>query len=134
MPRLPCIVASSDPGLGARNESAQGCGPTTHGGGWKLRNLNIPKHRVSSSQQVLLGRDTRLSVHRLVRVYGLSSTQLVENGCPDCDQEKLSNSKGLIFASCPTRKCQLHSVAPGVGPFSKGDELFPVATFKSLPS
>jgi hypothetical protein len=61
--------------------------------GWKLRNLNIPRHSSSSGRQVLLGRDTSQSVHRLAQAYDLPCTQRVEAGCPDCNQVKTTLSK-----------------------------------------
>ena len=61
--------------------------------GWKLRGLNIPRHTSSTGRQVLLGRDTRKSVHRLAQAYGLSCTQRVEGGCTDCNQAKPALSK-----------------------------------------
>jgi hypothetical protein len=61
--------------------------------GWKLRNLNIPRHSSSSGRQVLLGRDTSQSVHRLAHAYGLPCAQRVEAGCPDCNQAKATLSK-----------------------------------------
>jgi hypothetical protein len=56
--------------------------------GWKLRNLSIRRHSSSSGRQVLFGRDTGQSVHRLAHAYGLPCTQRVEAGCPDCNQAK----------------------------------------------
>jgi hypothetical protein len=56
--------------------------------GWKLRNLNIPRHSTSSGRQVLLGRHTSQSVHRLAQAYGLPCTQQVAADCPDCNQSK----------------------------------------------
>jgi hypothetical protein len=61
--------------------------------GWKLRSLNIPRHTSSTGRQVLLGRDTRKSVHRLAQAYGLPCTQRVEADCPDCNQAKPALSK-----------------------------------------
>ena len=61
--------------------------------GWKLRNLNIPRHSSSSGRRVLLGRDTSQSVHRLAETYGLPCTQRVEADCPDCNQSKTNVSK-----------------------------------------
>jgi hypothetical protein len=61
--------------------------------GWKLRGLNIPRHSSSSGRQVLLGRDTSQSVHRLAHAYGLPCTQRVEANCPDCNQAKPALSK-----------------------------------------
>jgi hypothetical protein len=56
--------------------------------GWKLRSLNIPRHSTSSGRQVLLGRQTSQSVHRLAKAYGLPCTQRAPADCPDCDQSK----------------------------------------------
>jgi hypothetical protein len=61
--------------------------------GWKLRNLNIPRHSSSSGRRVLLGRDTSQSVHRLAEAYGLPCTQRVGADCPDCNQSKTNVSK-----------------------------------------
>ncbi len=53
--------------------------------GWKLRNnLKIPRRGDSLGQQVLLGRDTSQSIHRLAQTYDLPCAQNVEAGCPDC--------------------------------------------------
>lgn len=60
--------------------------------GWKLHGLNIPRHSSSSGRQVLLGRDTSQSVHRLAEAYSLPCTQRVEAGCPDCKQGKATLS------------------------------------------
>jgi hypothetical protein len=61
--------------------------------GWKLRNLNIPRHSSSSGRNVLLGIDTSESVHRLARAYDLPCSQRVKAGCPDCNLEKVAGSK-----------------------------------------
>jgi hypothetical protein len=61
--------------------------------GWKLRDLNIARHTSSSGRQVLLGRNTSQSVHRLAQVYDLPCTQRVEAGCPACNQEEPALSK-----------------------------------------
>lgn len=61
--------------------------------GWKLRDLNIPRHNSSSGRHVLLGRDTSQSVHRLAQVYDLSCSQPAQTGCPDCSQLKATLSK-----------------------------------------
>jgi hypothetical protein len=61
--------------------------------GWKLRNMNIPRHSSSSGRQVLLNRDAGQAVHRLAQAYGLPCTQRVEAGCPDCNQAKPVVSK-----------------------------------------
>jgi hypothetical protein len=61
--------------------------------GWKLRNLNIPKHTSSSGRQVVLGRGTSQLVHRLAQTYDLPCSQRVEAGCPDCKQEEPALSK-----------------------------------------
>ena len=52
--------------------------------GWRLHDLNIRRHTRSSGRQVLLGRDTSQSVHRLARVYDLPCLQPAQTGCPDC--------------------------------------------------
>jgi hypothetical protein len=56
--------------------------------GWKLHGLNIPRHNSSSGRQVVLGRNTSQSVHRLAQAYDLPCSQRVEAGCPDCNQEQ----------------------------------------------
>jgi len=56
--------------------------------GWKLRDLNIPRHTGSSGRQVVLGRSTSQSVHRLAQAYDLPCSQRIEAGCPDCNQEE----------------------------------------------
>jgi hypothetical protein len=61
--------------------------------GWNLRNLNIHKHKSRSGRQVLLGRDTSESVHRLTRAYDLPCLQRIEAGCPDCKQAETTISK-----------------------------------------
>ena len=61
--------------------------------GWKLRDLNIPRHNSSSGRHVLLERDTSQSVHRLARVYDLPCLQSAQTGCPDCSQLKTTISK-----------------------------------------
>ena len=61
--------------------------------GWKLRNLNIPRHSSSAGRQVLLGRDTSQSVHRWARAYDLPCPQRVEGCCPDCNQAETAISK-----------------------------------------
>jgi hypothetical protein len=61
--------------------------------GWKLHNLNIPRHRSSSGQLVLLGQDTSQSVHRLANFYDLRCPQDLEADCPDCDQGQAALSK-----------------------------------------
>jgi len=61
--------------------------------GWKLRGLNIRRHTNSAGRQVLLGRETSQSIHRLARAYRLPCAQRVEVGCPDCNQEKPVHSK-----------------------------------------
>lgn len=63
--------------------------------GWKLRDLNIPRHSSGSGRQVLLGQDTRRSVHRLAQAYDLPCSQRVEAGagCPACNQEEPTLSK-----------------------------------------
>jgi len=61
--------------------------------GWRLRSLNIPRHSSSSGRQVLLGRDSARSVHRLAHAYGLPCTQRGEADCPDCNQAKPALSK-----------------------------------------
>ena len=61
--------------------------------GWKLRNLNIPRHSSSSGRQVLLGRATSESAHRLADAFGLPCTQRVAADCPDCNQAKPALSK-----------------------------------------
>jgi hypothetical protein len=61
--------------------------------GWKLRDLNIPRHTNSSGRQVLLGRSTSQSVHLLAQAYDLPCSQRVDAGCPDCNQEEPVLSK-----------------------------------------
>lgn len=61
--------------------------------GWKLSKLNIPRQTSSSGRQVLLGRDTSQTVHRLARAYDLPCPQRAEASCPDCNQEKGTISK-----------------------------------------
>jgi len=61
--------------------------------GWKLRNLDIPRHSNSAGRQVLFGRDTSRCVHRLSRIYELQCSNLVEAGCPDCGQPQPLISK-----------------------------------------
>lgn len=61
--------------------------------GWKLKNLNIPRHSSSAGRQVLLERDTRHCVHRLARAYDLACTHSKEAGCHDCNQAKTAISK-----------------------------------------
>jgi hypothetical protein len=61
--------------------------------GWKLRTLQIPRHTSSLGQQVLLGRDTSQTVHRLARAYDLPCAQHVEAGCPDCSQAQVAVSE-----------------------------------------
>jgi hypothetical protein len=61
--------------------------------GWKLRDLNIPRHTSSSGREVVLDRGTSQSVHRLTEIYDLPCSQCVEVGCPDCKQEKPALSK-----------------------------------------
>jgi hypothetical protein len=61
--------------------------------GWKLRDLNIPRHSSSSGRQILLGRDTSKSVHRLAHAYGLPCSRRRDAGCPDCNQEEPALSK-----------------------------------------
>jgi hypothetical protein len=60
--------------------------------GWKLHGLNIPRHSSSSGRQVLLGRDTSQSVHRLAEVYSLPYIQRIEAACPDCKRGKATLS------------------------------------------
>jgi len=55
--------------------------------GWDLRNLNIHKHKSRSGRQILLGRDTSETVHRLARAYDLPCLLRVEAGCPNCKQD-----------------------------------------------
>ena len=52
--------------------------------GWKLRDLNIPRHSSSSGRQVVFGRDVSQRVHRLAKDYNLQSPQGVQIYCPDC--------------------------------------------------
>jgi hypothetical protein len=52
--------------------------------GWKLRDLNIPRHSSSSGRQVVFGRDLSQRVHRLAKDYNLQSPQGVQVCCPDC--------------------------------------------------
>ena len=54
--------------------------------GWKLKDLNIPRHTSSSGRQVLLGRETSQRVHRLAQVYDLPCSHRIEPDCPDCNQ------------------------------------------------
>jgi hypothetical protein len=61
--------------------------------GWKLKDLNIPRHTSRFGRQVLLGRDTSQSVHRLARAYDLPCSQREEAGCTDCNQAKATISK-----------------------------------------
>ena len=62
--------------------------------GWQLRNsLKIPRHKESVGQQVLFGRDTRQSVHRLARAYDLPCAHHVEAGCSDCKHAQVAISK-----------------------------------------
>ena len=60
--------------------------------GWKLSDLNIPRHASSSGRQVLHGRNTSQRVHVLAQAYGLH-LQSVEVCCPDCNQEEPTVSK-----------------------------------------
>lgn len=61
--------------------------------GWKLRSLNIPRQSTSSGRQVLLGRQTSQSVHRLAQAYDLPCTQQVQADCPDCNEVKVTSNK-----------------------------------------
>jgi hypothetical protein len=61
--------------------------------GWKLRNLNIPRHTSSAGRHVLLGRETSRGVHRLARAYDLPCPKRGGEICPDCSQEKAAHSK-----------------------------------------
>ncbi|MDR3748870.1 MAG: hypothetical protein P4M04_12050 [Acidobacteriota bacterium] len=60
--------------------------------GWKLRELNIPRHTRSSGRQVLLGRETNQRVHRLAQAYDLPCSHRIEANCPDCNQAKATAS------------------------------------------
>ena len=51
--------------------------------GWKLRELDVPRHSNSSGRQVLLGKNTSERVHNLARTYDLLSEHLLSD-CPDC--------------------------------------------------
>jgi len=63
--------------------------------GWKLRDLNIPRHNSSSGREVVLGHDTSQLAHRLAQAYDLPCSQRVEAGagCPDCTREEPALSK-----------------------------------------
>lgn len=61
--------------------------------GWKLRNLNIPRHSSSSGRHVLLGRGISQLVHRLAQAYDLPCAQRLEDGCPECTPDKSTVSK-----------------------------------------
>jgi hypothetical protein len=52
--------------------------------GWKLRDLDIPRHSNSSGRQVLLGKNIIERVHDLARTYDLLTGQLVASDCPGC--------------------------------------------------
>ncbi len=60
--------------------------------GWKLHDLNIPRHTSSSGRQVLLGRETNQRVHRLAQAYDLPCSHRIEVNCPDCNQAKATAS------------------------------------------
>jgi hypothetical protein len=51
--------------------------------GWKLRDLDVPRHSNSSGRQVLLGKNTSERVHNLARLYDLLSEHLLSD-CSDC--------------------------------------------------
>ena len=51
--------------------------------GWKLRDLNIPRHTRSSGREVVLDRGTSQNVHQLALVYDLPCSECIEAGCPD---------------------------------------------------
>jgi hypothetical protein len=59
--------------------------------GWKLNRLNIVRHTSSSGRQVKFGRDTSLTVHRLVAAYDWPRSENVEVSCLDCAQQINSN-------------------------------------------
>jgi hypothetical protein len=61
--------------------------------GWKLRDLNIPRHSNSSGRQVLLDRNNSQGVHRLAHAYDLPCSQRVEDGCNYCNEVKTAVSK-----------------------------------------
>jgi hypothetical protein len=61
--------------------------------GWKLHDLNIPRHTRSSGRQVLLGRETNQRVHRLAQAYDLPCSHRIEANCPDCNQAKATVSR-----------------------------------------
>ena len=50
--------------------------------GWKLRGLNLIRHRTSSGSQIQFDRQTSHQVHRLARTYGLGSSRI--ETCPEC--------------------------------------------------
>jgi hypothetical protein len=61
--------------------------------GWKLHDLNIPRHTNSSGRQVLLGRETSQRMHRLARAYDLHCSQAIDADCPDCSLTKATASR-----------------------------------------
>ena len=62
--------------------------------GWKVRTkLKIPRHKSSSGSQILFGRDTSQTIHRLARGYDLPCAKFIEANCPDCNQPKATVSR-----------------------------------------
>ena len=60
--------------------------------GWKLHDLNIPRHTTSSGRHVLLGQETSQRVHRLAQIYDLPCSHFIDPDCPDCNQSKVTVS------------------------------------------
>jgi hypothetical protein len=50
--------------------------------GWKLKGLNLVRHRTSSGSQIQFDRQTSQQVHRRARAYGLGSLRV--ETCSEC--------------------------------------------------
>lgn len=55
--------------------------------GWKLKSLNLRRHRTNAGSVLMLDPATSFQVHRLARFYGLSGKPGPE-GCPECAVHK----------------------------------------------
>jgi hypothetical protein len=52
--------------------------------GWKLRSLNINRHRDTTGRNILLNREASKRIHMLSVEYDLPLRRLCKSDCPDC--------------------------------------------------
>ena len=64
--------------------------------GWKLKQMNIPRHRTRSGSVIDLDSSTSGKVHRLAHIYGLASDIPGSDSCVECRPREATGKEGVV--------------------------------------